>query len=73
VLLVDVVNQLATHAHLDHAVGKRDGVVAVAIVALVRSTILLGAHIDLAQGALKLGIFGLRQQAEVVLGDAGDF
>mmetsp|Transcript_86238 Transcript_86238/g.244229 ORF Transcript_86238/g.244229 Transcript_86238/m.244229 type:complete len:238 (-) Transcript_86238:57-770(-) len=72
VLLPDVVDQLAAHSSTDHAVGERDAVVAMAVAALVRAPVRLGAHVYLEQGALERGLLGLGLQPEVVLRDAGE-
>mmetsp|Transcript_94739 Transcript_94739/g.240948 ORF Transcript_94739/g.240948 Transcript_94739/m.240948 type:complete len:536 (+) Transcript_94739:842-2449(+) len=66
-LLFDVVNELATHACVDHPVCDRDGVVAVAARALVRAPEGLAADIDLHQGCCRNRIDGLRKQPSVVL------
>mmetsp|Transcript_92209 Transcript_92209/g.238761 ORF Transcript_92209/g.238761 Transcript_92209/m.238761 type:complete len:246 (-) Transcript_92209:86-823(-) len=72
VLLVCVVNQLAAHARLDHAVREGDGIVAMAIGALVRTTIRLAAHIDLSKCTHKFRLRWLRQQAKIILGNPGN-
>jgi len=68
VLVVHVVDELAAHARIDHAVGDGDRVVAVAVGALVRAAVGSATHVDLGKDALELRALGLRQQAKVVLG-----
>mmetsp|Transcript_59265 Transcript_59265/g.183716 ORF Transcript_59265/g.183716 Transcript_59265/m.183716 type:complete len:558 (-) Transcript_59265:419-2092(-) len=69
VLVVHVMNQLAAHAGADHPVGNWDGVVAVAVGALVAAPVGLGAHVDAHERSLETWPCWLRQQAQVVLGD----
>mmetsp|Transcript_55498 Transcript_55498/g.149722 ORF Transcript_55498/g.149722 Transcript_55498/m.149722 type:complete len:266 (-) Transcript_55498:936-1733(-) len=66
-LLFDVMDELATHACVDHPVCDGDGVVAVAARALVRAPEGLAADIDLHQGSCRSRIDGLRKQPSVVL------
>jgi len=68
-LLVDIVDQLTTHARVDHTVGNGNGVVAVAVGALVAAPVGLGAHVDAHERSLETWPCWLRQQAQVVLGD----
>ena len=71
-LLVHVVDQLTAHASIDHAIGHRDGVITMTIVALVRTSVRLGTDIDLTQSSLELRSGRLVQQALVVLGNHGE-
>mmetsp|Transcript_84038 Transcript_84038/g.180153 ORF Transcript_84038/g.180153 Transcript_84038/m.180153 type:complete len:275 (-) Transcript_84038:109-933(-) len=56
VLIMDVVNKLTAHAGRDHTIGERDGIIAVAIGALVRATVGGGSHIDSNKRALELRV-----------------
>ena len=48
VLLAHIVDQLATHARIDHPIGHGDGIIPVAVVALVEASARLAANKDLA-------------------------
>ena len=66
-LLVHVVDQLAAHARVDHAVREWNRVVAVPVAALVAPAVWSRPDVDPHKRRLELRLSRLRKQAQVVL------
>jgi len=71
-LFVHVVDQLATHAGIDHPIGEWDGVISVTISAFVSTSKLLSAHKDPNQRALVLWRLWLLEQSKIIFRNSGE-
>eukprot|EP00972_Heterocapsa_arctica_P023147 3408576-Heterocapsa_arctica.AAC.1 len=67
---MDVLDQLAVHVGIDHAVDEGDGVAAVAVGTPVAAAVRLGPDVNADQGRPEPGLHRLLLRTEVVLARA---
>eukprot|EP00441_Pelagodinium_beii_P044737 CAMPEP_0197620272 /NCGR_PEP_ID=MMETSP1338-20131121/1128_1 /TAXON_ID=43686 ORGANISM="Pelagodinium beii, Strain RCC1491" /NCGR_SAMPLE_ID=MMETSP1338 /ASSEMBLY_ACC=CAM_ASM_000754 /LENGTH=63 /DNA_ID=CAMNT_0043189407 /DNA_START=29 /DNA_END=217 /DNA_ORIENTATION=+ len=63
---MNVLDKLAAHARADHAVGKWNRIVAMAIGALVAATIWLGSHVNANKRRLEARLERLLHESQVI-------